>query len=119
MAMSLPCKEGVSNASVFASATNKAEFAPLFAGREKLHDALFVDTHGHGRAPEMATRYVQWLDSMRVESNKRPRIWYMMGGMHAYCNAQCFGRVVMTTPNPFGEFPTRLIGQSVSHGNEC
>ena len=114
MAISLPFKEGGSdasqfNASQFKSAVGKSEFKSLFAGRETLRSALFVDTHGHGRAAEMATRYVQWLDSMKLEPGKRPQVLCLTGGMHAYCNAQCFGRVVLNTPNPFGEFFLYLV----------
>lgn len=74
----------------------------MFSGWGNLREIIFVDTHGHIRAPEIATRYAQWLTKTNTARASQPIIFYMTGGLAAYCNAQCFGRVLLNTDNAFG-----------------
>jgi hypothetical protein len=101
--LSLPCTEGRSNAAAFDGAVKSKDLAILFSGWKNVRQVLFVDTHGHGRAPEIAARYAQWLGKANTGGDPAPQIFFMQGGLVAYCNAQCFGRVLLNTANPFGK----------------
>jgi len=97
----MPCTEGKPNAKVFDDATKGRELAVLFSGWKQLREVIFVDTHGHVRAPEIATRYAQWITKTNTGKAPGPKIFVMTGGLAAYCNAQCFGRVLVNAPNAF------------------
>ncbi|KIW93289.1 uncharacterized protein Z519_05894 [Cladophialophora bantiana CBS 173.52] len=100
--LSLPCAEGKSNATVFNDASKGKDLAVLFSSWKQLRQVIFVDTHGHGRAPEIATRYAQWIGTAnRAGVDPEPQIFFVAGGLASYCNAQCFGRVLLNTPNPY------------------
>jgi hypothetical protein len=98
----MPCSEGKPNGKVFDDAAKGKDLAVLFSGWQQLREVIFVDTHGHTRAPEIATRYAKWLIKNNTGKAAEPKILFMAGGMASYCNAQCFGRVLLLAPNAFG-----------------
>lgn len=103
----LPCIEGKSNKDAFDRAMCDQRFASICAKDQvgQLNNVIFVDTHGHSRAPEMATRYAQWILKERKEAGPE-NIFFLIGGLAAYCNAQSFGRVLLHTPNAFSKPPS-------------
>lgn len=111
----MPCSEGKPNAKVFDDASKGKELAVLFSGWKQLREVIFVDTRGHVRAPEIATRYAQWLTKNKTGNVAEPKILYMTGGLATYCNAQSFSRVPLLAPNPLGRLrPLQILFKCLS-----